>query len=351
MTDRQLDSLDFSREEYDAIPRSMAFAAKTRDEARQWQKRLRRKLVQLMGGFPKEACALRPEVVGQARLTTTDGKREYPYTRETVLFQSRGNLTVYAYLLLPDKVETPAPVVICAPGHGRGCDDIVGLNEDGSLRASWGDYQNDFALQCVANGFAALAIEQLCFGHRRNAAARAAGGGSSSCQPTSGAALLFGQTMIGWRVYDAMRSVDYLCTRSEIDPARIGMMGISGGGTTTFHTACVEQRIKAAVVSGYFNTFRDSIMSIAHCMDNYVPGVLNYAEMYDLAGLVAPRALFAESGTKDCIFPIKATRYAFQEAKKIYRVLGAEEKIGLQVFRGEHSFYGKGAFRFLKEWL
>jgi len=304
-----------------------------------------------MGEFPKRACALRPEVTAREQLTTTDGKREYAYTRETVLFQSRENLTVYAYLLLPEGLETPGPVVICMPGHGRGCDDIVGINEDGTLRKEWGEYQNDFALQCVANGFAALAVEQVCFGHRRNAAARSAGGGSSSCQPTSGAALLLGQTMIGWRVYDAMRSADYVCTRPEIDPDRIAMMGISGGGTTTFHSACVDPRIKVAVVSGYFNTFRDSILNISHCMDNYVPGVLNYAEMYDLAGLIAPRALFSESGTKDTIFPIKATRYAVEEAKKIYRVFGAEEKIGLQVFRGEHSFYGKGAFRFLKKWL
>jgi len=329
----------------------MAFKAKTAAEAKQWQRRMRRKLVQLIGGFPKKACTLRPETVAQEQLVTTDGKRKFPYTRETVLFQSRENMTVYAYLLLPEGLKTPGPVVICAPGHGRGVDDIVGINEGGSMRETWGEYQNDFALQCVANGFAALAIEQFCFGHRRNAAARAGGGGVSSCQPTSGSALLFGETMIGWRVYDAMRSVDYLCTRPEIDPKRVGMMGISGGGTTTFHAACVEQRIKVAVISGYYNTFRDSIMSIAHCMDNYVPGILNYAEMYDLAGLIAPRALFSESGTRDSIFPIKATRYAIEEARKIYRVFGAEDRVGLQVFRGEHSFYGKGAFRFLKKWL
>jgi hypothetical protein len=86
-------------------------------------------------------------------------------------------------------------------------------------------------------------------------------------------------------------------------------------------------------------------------MDNYVPGILNYAEMHDLAGLIAPRALFAESGTKDTIFPIRATRQAFREAKRVYRVFGAEDSIGLQVFHGEHSFCGTGAFRFLRRAL
>jgi cephalosporin-C deacetylase-like acetyl esterase len=64
-------------------------------------------------------------------------------------------------------------------------------------------------------------------------------------------------------------------------------MGISGGGTVSLFSAAVDKRIKVAVVSGYFNTFRDSILSLSHCLDNYVPGILNYVEMYDLAGLVA----------------------------------------------------------------
>ena len=80
-------------------------------------------------------------------------------------------------------------------------------------------------------------------------------------------------------------------------------MGISGGGTCTLFSAALEPRIRAAMVSGYLNTFRDCIMSVSHCIDNYVPGILNWAEMYDVAGLVAPRPLFAESGEKDDIFP------------------------------------------------
>ena len=61
-------------------------------------------------------------------------------------------------------------------------------------------------------------------------------------------------------------------------------------------SAALEPRIRAAFISGYLNTFRDSIMSLSHCIDNYVPGILNWAEMYDVAGLIAPRPLFAESG-------------------------------------------------------
>lgn len=343
MTDRNLDTLDYSRELYARTARAWAFEATTRTEAEDWQRKVRAGLVRLLGGFPRHKCALRPEVVATATLPG--------YTRHTVLFQSRPNMTVYAYLLIPQSYATPGPVVICLPGHGRGVDDIVGLEEHGSLRAAWGGYQNDFALQCVHHGMAALAIEQLGFGHRRDEAARQHGAGNSSCQPAAGAALLFGETMVGWRAWDVVRAVDYLETRPEIDAQRIGCCGISGGGTITFFAACVEPRIKAAYTSGYYNTFGDSIMSLAHCIDNYVPGLLRYAEMYDLIGLIAPRLFFAESGTRDSIFPVEATRYALARALEVYRVFGAEGQLGSEIFDGEHSFWGVQGMQFLRERL
>jgi hypothetical protein len=95
-------------------------------------------------------------------------------------------------------------------------------------------------------------------------------------------------------------------------------MGISGGGTCTLFSTALERRIRAAMVSGYLNTFRDSVFSLSHCIDNYIPGVLQWAEMYDIAGLIAPRPLFAESGERDDIFPIAASRASFARVKKIY---------------------------------
>ena len=326
--------MEYSLFRYERSGRKLAFRAGTLEEARAWQVKLRRKLRELLGGFPRRV-PLEPEVSESVEL---DG-----YTRETVLFQSREGLTVFSYFLVPKEFKAPGPAVVCLPGHGQGVDAIVGMAEE--------PYQANFALQCVREGFAALAIEQLGFGHRRDERARKEGPGRTSCQPAAGAALLLGETMIGWRVWDAMRGVDYLLTRPEVDPRRIGMMGISGGGTTTFFTAALDRRVKAAVVSGYFNTFRDSILSISHCMDNYIPGILKYAEMYDIAGLIAPRALFVESGTKDSIFPVEATEFAFQRARRIWELFGAEDMLEMEVFEGEHQFWGKGAFGFLKRVL
>ena len=343
--EHERDTLAFSRQLYSDTPRQLAFQATTLTEAEAWQQELRAKLIELVGGFPVEACDLEPEVLESHEFPT--------YFRETVRFKSRPHMAVFGYLLSPKrpKGSGPNPAILCLAGHGRGVDDIVGIAEDGTMRSAYGGYQNDFALQCVAHGYTVLAIEQFGFGHRRDPIARERGGGNSSCQPSAGAALLLGQTMVGWRVYDAMRSFDYLATRPEIDTNRLGVMGISGGGTTTFFTAALDTRVKAAVVSGYFNTFRDSILSLSHCIDNYIPNVLQYVEMYDIAGLIAPRALFVESGTEDSIFPIEATRFAVSEAKAIFKCFEADDKLGLEVFEAGHSFHGVGAFAFLKEVL
>lgn len=340
---KTFDPVAWSQMRYREMPRQFRFTARNAGEARAWQKKLRAKVVSLLGGFPSK----RPPV--QVRILET---RDFPdYTREAMVFESRPGLSVFAYLLKPKKASAPPPVALCIPGHGRGVDDIVGVNEKGGDRIKKAGYQFDFAIQAVEHGMAAFAIEPIAFGCRRGTEAKKRGLGQSSCQPAAGAALLFGETMIGWRVFDMMRSIDYLETRSDIDAKRIGCIGISGGGTATLFGAAVEDRIKAVLVSGYLCTFYDCILSLAHCIDNYVPGILQWAEMSDVAGLIAPRPFFAESGDVDNIFPVDATRQAFGEVKRIYETFGAGADCAHQVFSGPHEFHGVGGLPFLAKRL
>jgi dienelactone hydrolase len=338
----RFDTLAYSLERYQVLKPALGFRARTPAAAVSWQRRLRAKLVRLLGGFPAERGPLRAKIIA---------RRVFPeYVREEIVFRSRPGMDVFAYLLCPRGPRLPRPCVVALHGHGRGVDPIVGYDAKRRLRrfGEWGEYHNDYALQCVAHGYVALAIEQAGFGRRRDRSARHQGPENSSCQPAAGAALLFGETMIAWRVWDVMRAIDYLGTRPEVDSRRIAVLGLSGGGTTSLFSAALDTRIRAAVVSGYFNTFRDSIMSLPHCIDNYVPGILKVAEQYDIAGLIAPRPLFVESGTRDPIFPVAATRYAFDRVRRVYRVFKATDRLGMEVFRNEHIFHGKGAFRFLK---
>lgn len=340
---KKLDPVAYSLQRWDAAPRALRFQAKSRRDAEAWQKRLRPKVVELMGGFPKE----RPPVKAQ-----TLEVKSYPrFRRETVVFESRPGMTVFGYLLTPAGARGALPTVVCYPGHGRGVDDIVGIDEKGGDRTDKDGYQHDFALQVVEMGLAAFAIEPAGFGCRRDAIAFKRNLTQSSCLPSGGAALLLGETIIGWRVFDVMRSLDWLETRPEVDKTRFGCAGISGGGMGTMFAAAVDGRIKASLVSGYLCTFRDSIVSLSHCIDNYLPGVLNYAEMSDIAGLIAPRAFFAESGEKDNIFPVAAARSAFAEVEKIYEVFGAAEMAGHEVHPHAHIFHGVEGLPFLARQL
>jgi len=257
---------------------------------------------------------------------------------------------VLGYLLTP-KSRGPYAAVIAIPGHGRGVDDIVGIDEHGRDRTVKAPYEYDYAIQIVEHGMAAVAIEPMAFGCRRDAITKAKGLTASACQPAAGSALLLGQTMLGWRVYDTMRTIDWIATRAELDAARVGCLGCSGGGTCTLFTAALDTRVRAAFVSSYLNTFRDSIMSISHCIDNYVPGILNWAEMSDVAGLIAPRPFFVESGEKDPIFPLAGSREAFDAVHRVYAVFGSPELCKREEFSGEHEFHGVGGLEFLRAQL
>ncbi|MCS7024644.1 MAG: alpha/beta hydrolase family protein [Bryobacteraceae bacterium] len=329
---------------YQQTPRRLRFEANNLKQAQAWQKKLRAKLVELLGlAVPVPRVALDAKILESREFNS--------YRREKVVFTSRPGLAVLAYVLTPKQRKAPHPAVICLPGHGRGVDDIVGIDEQGRDRTDRSGYQHDFAIQVVERGLAAVAIEQMAFGCRRDARTKKGGLGRSACQPVAGAALLLGETMIGWRVWDVMRTLDYLETRPDIDSRRIGVTGISGGGTVTVFSAALEPRLQAAFASGYLNTFRDSIFSLSHCIDNYVPGILQWAEMYEVAGLIAPRPFFAESGAQDEIFPLQAFRESVSQLQRIYEVMGARDRLESEVFPAGHVWHGVRGLSFLAQHL
>jgi len=340
---RVMRPMDYIWSLYDANEPALAFDCKNEAEWKKWRLKLKRKFTDLLGGLDEPKCDLAPKVSKRKKL---DG-----YTREHVVFQSRENLSVAAWVLVPEGAEGPQPAMICLQGHGPGKDQIVGINDDGTQRTEYGEYQKDFAIQAVRRGYVVIAPDMISFGERRDKADVEKGKGASSCRKPSMAGMLLGHTVPGMRVYDVSRCIDYLETRPDVNSKRIGCMGISGGGTITTFAAAVEERIQASLISGYLSYWRDSIMDIQHCEDNYVPNALQYAEMPDIACLIAPRPVFFENGTQDTIFPIKSARKAYKYIKAAYDVLGVAHRCEMQVFEGEHQFCGEKGFPFMDRWL
>lgn len=271
-----------------------------------------------------------------AKSERVDGHR-----RDWVVFGTREGMRAAGWLLVPDQPNGAA--VVALPGHGIGADAVAGVRDE--------PYQAKFGVQCAERGWTTLVLEQVSFGRRRDSRAEKAGGGSSSCVRDSMAALMLGETITGWRVFDTLRAVDLLSQTPGVDPKRIATLGISGGGLTSLFAAALDPRIAACGVSGYFNTFAGSVLAVDHCVDNFVPGLLNVCEMPDLAALVAPRPFFAESGDRDPIFPLATFREAEDTAKRIYAHAGATRNFGSEVFPGDHFFHGKQLLAFLEQHL
>ena len=205
----------------------------------------------------------------------------------------------------------------------------------------------DFGLGCMKRGIGALCIEQRSFGERRERVQQKTS--AHGCHDATMHALMLGRTLLGERVYDVDRGIDYLLSRGDAHSERIGVMGNSGGGTISLFSAALLPRIAYAMPSCYFCTFRDSVMSIYHCADNYVPGLLKYAEMADVMGLFAPRPVVTVAGKEDGIFPVAGVRKAFRHLKEIYTAAGASQRCHLVVGNGGHRFYAEEAWPVMLE--
>lgn len=299
-----------------------------------WQRKLRRKLKQLLGSTPTERCELDPRTIW---------KRNHRLgTIEKIVFTAEPYADVPAYVCLPKNAEPPYTFFICVQGHSSGMHNSIAVlreNEDRPLKIE-GD--RDFGLQCMARGMAALCIEQRSFGERREQKQENPYPGM--CHDAAVHALMLGRTLIGERVYDVDRGIDYLASRGDADMKAIGIMGNSGGGTISTFSAAMLPRLSYAMPSCYFCTFRDSIMSIRHCTCNFVPGILDVAEMSDILGTFAPKPVVVVAGADDEIFPVKAVRRAFRDLKRIYKACGAESHCHLVVGQEGHRFYADDAW-------
>ena len=323
----------------------LRFVARTKASARRWQTKTRRELAKavnlnLLG--PVKPAPRRIEVVDCG-----------DYVREKILIQTSPHTSMPVYVLKPAGMRGPLPVVVAWHGHGYGVKDIVGLWEDGAERSMPDGYQKDFGVALCRAGFLVAAPEISCFGERQSRFDDLPEGAvpPRTCEHTAFLSFHLGASVVGLRAFDGMRLVDYLATRRDTDMNRLGAMGISGGGMHTLFSTCLDPRIRACVISGYYSTFRDSILAMHHCPCNYVPGLWRFGEMCDLIGLVAPRPVLIEAGDHDNIFPIKAVRRGVASARKVYEVFGAREAVKTDFFEGRHCISGRKAYEFLAKCL
>lgn len=248
--------------------------------------------------------------------------------------ESEPGFFVPAHMLIPKKRQEKMSLVICLQGHSPGMHVSLGREAYPGKNPIKVEGDRDFCLQAVKRGYVAIALEQRGFGELNFT------GKSNGCHELSCQTLLMGKTLIGERVRDIIALIDAVEEGFDfIDMSRIGVMGNSGGGTSSYFAACVDERIKVSMPSSSFCTFVAAWGSIYHCSCSYVPDILNYMEMPDMAIMIAPRHLVAVNGIHDPIQPFDSAKEAFETVKAIYKASGFPENCDMVVGNEGHRFY------------
>ena len=344
---------------YENVPGTYAFRATDRKEMSAWQAAFRPRLREVLG-LDNMASDLSGYVPKAEQLETTDlgshiRERWYLWVEPTV--------PLPFYLLLPKGMKPGAgrvdagaagkggaaklPLVLVPHGHNHP-HIYVGIARDEKEEAHMLEGERDIARQAAAEeGYVVIAPTTRAFGETRTEKDIRADK-MHSCRNQLVHDLLVGRTPIGERVWDTSRLIDWALSNLPVDERRIAITGNSGGGTISLFAAACDTRIALSMPGCYFCTFVGSIGTIRHCDCNYVPGMLRLGEMYDVAGLIAPRPFCAIAGRTDPIFPVEHVRFAYDRLKAIYAVAGAEDRCELSIGEGGHRFYKKPAWDFVR---
>lgn len=293
-----------------------------------------------------------PDKKSDFQLIPVDKSLDYPdYTLQKYSVEICKNLNSLIYILTPKNLKSPAPGVVALCGHGYGVRQILKISKSGKKKHFnyFDNYQKNFAVELAKKGCVVIAPELFGFGEARLSKDLIKPFYISSCDELSHHLLPYGFTTATMRIYQAIVCGEILLKNQNVDPDKLSCMGISGGGLTALYASVIDERFRKTVVSCYVNTFRESIFSRWHCPDNYIPQILETGEIYDFASSIAPRELLIESGRKDKLFPINASKKAHENIKRVYTLANASDKIHIDISDGKHAVSGKKSFDFLSE--
>jgi len=308
---------------------------KTPEQIAAYQKNLREQFLKAIGGLP-ERTPLNPKVTG---IIHRDG-----YTAEKVIFESQPKHYVTALLFLPDakRFKPPFPGVIVPCGHA------------GEAKA-YEAYQT-MGASLALNGMAALVFDPIDQGERSQMPSALPKLQGTTAHTTLGVgSILLGRATARFEIWDGMRAIDYLQSRPEVDPSRIGCTGNSGGGTQTSYLMALDDRIKAAAPSCYITGFEALLSTIGpqDAEQNIFGQIAFGMDHADYLMMRAPTAILMCVATKD-FFDIQGAWNSFRYAKRLYTRMGDPERISLLENDAEHNYNAvqrQGVVRWMARWL
>ena len=286
----------------------------------EWQEerpQLREQLFYMLGLSP------RPEKTPlEAR--TTGVTEEAEFVVERVHFQSMPGLYVTGNFYRPKTFEGKLPTILYLCGHGRVARDGVSFGNK--------TYYQHHGAWFARNGYACLSIDSLQLGE-----IEAIHHGTYNLDRWWWNSR--GYTPAGVEAWNCIRALDYLETRPEVDAAKFGVTGRSGGGAYSWWIAALDDRIACAVPVAGITSLRDHVITgcvEGHCDCMYMLNTYRW-DYATVAALVAPRPLLISNTDKDSIFPLEGVVDIYRQVRHIYQLHDASDKLGLQITEGPHE--------------
>ena len=348
-----------------------------------WKKAARPELIRMLSYHPAA-------VPLSAKIEATGRRDGFRIERLTITATAQHSIP--GWLLIPDKQRAGKPGLIAIHDHsGRyvwGHEKILSAPDDPAFLTEFrrGAYGRPYAEELARRGFVVLIIDGFYFGVRRlrvEAMDPATAPPVFRARLTALAALdrnsvewsravdslcsdfehltaktIFtsGATWPGILAWDDRRAVDYLCSRPEVNPDRIGCLGLSIGGLRTAYLIGADPRIKASCVMGWMTEFHAQLRNHLrnHTWMVYVPGLFNVMDLPDVAGLHAPGALLVQQCRRDALFPVEAMQGAITRLEQIYAKAGMKERFRGSFHDVPHRFtptMQDEAFDWLERWL
>jgi len=325
------------------------FAGQTAEQFKAWKREALPRVLATIGDAP-------PRVPPNAELTAEwqhDGLRKQRWLIDVGPHISAALLVNIPPDLKPGERR---PAILCCHGHGKfGKEAVMGNDSSPDLRASIAGANYNYGHQMAKHGFVTFAIDWIGFGerndeHKPNHFNHA--GGRDWCNIYYLHATMFGLTSLSINVTHGKAATDFACTLDFVDPARLGVMGLSGGGTMTLWMALCDQRFRAAEIICYSDLWADfGIRDVNYCGMQVAPGLYKLVDLPDAQGLLAPRPLLADIGVHDTCFLLDSALACHRQVAAIYRAAGAADRLELDLFTGEHGWGANKSVAFFTKWL
>lgn len=252
------------------------------------------------------------------------------YSVENIIYESLPGYYVTASLFIPDKVKRPAPAILFCSGH--------------SAEAYRRDLYQLPLLNLVKKGFIVLAFDPAGQGERLQYFDPEKGEsliGSSTKEHSYPAVQVFltSKSIARYFIWDGIRGIDYLASRKEVDRGRIGVHGLSGGGTQTAYISALDDRVKASAPCGYITSYKRLLESIGvqDGEQNLYHQILMGIDHADFIEARAPKPTLIMATTRD-FFSIQGTRETYDELKRVYSIYGKPDLIEMVEDDYEHGY-------------